>query len=100
MASSDHALLCKSMLSLKFFLILHPVGNHDANNSELSIPRTGHGIGVDLPVNMINVGAKTQNTLACPYFLNINPLLPRFNIRAWTDYPKFHDRSLFIPGSS
>ncbi len=28
------------------------------------------------------------------YFLNINPLVPRCNIRAWADYPRFHDPSL------
>ena len=28
------------------------------------------------------------------YFLNITPLVPRYNIRTWPDYPKFYDLSL------
>ncbi len=61
------------------------------------------------------IGQKHKDTLTCPfdhrgvtdslvivkmhisgmnlYFLNINPLEPRCNIRAWADYPQFHDRS-------
>ena len=73
--------------------------------------RTGHSIPCNLPIsgghNLANVWTMPLFSIFAQYicttlvisgmnlnFLNVNPLVPRCNIRTWADYPQFHDWSL------